>query len=414
MVSLTVNGESQQFDGDPNMPLLWYLRDQLGLTGSKYGCGAGLCGACTVHLGGEAVRSCMTSMADAEGKEVVTIEGLSPDGNHPVQVAWREINVPQCGFCQCRPDHAGRRPARAEASRRRTRRSSRRWPATCAGADATSGSSRRSAKLPRERNPMLQYLNEQLARAPMAPGERVLIENVSRRTFLKGTVSGVGLVVAMQFLPFRSAGAFEPYHTGGLDMPNGIVTNPLVFVSIDPDGTVTIVAHRSEMGTGARTSVPMVLADEMEADWARVKIVQAPGDEPKYGNQDTDGSRSMRHHIQPMRQMGAAVRSMLEQAAAKKWGVDVELCQAKNHEVVLLEKAGEGMAETNQRLGYGELAAAAMALPVPPFEKLTFKDEADFRYIGQGQVQIYDLHDITTGKAIYGADVKTCPGRSMR
>jgi isoquinoline 1-oxidoreductase alpha subunit len=100
MVSLTVNGESQQFDGDPNMPLLWYLRDQLGLTGSKYGCGAGLCGACTVHVAGQAVRSCMTSMADAEGKEVVTIEGLSPDGNHPVQVAWREINVPQCGFCQ--------------------------------------------------------------------------------------------------------------------------------------------------------------------------------------------------------------------------------------------------------------------------------------------------------------------------
>jgi isoquinoline 1-oxidoreductase subunit beta len=252
---------------------------------------------------------------------------------------------------------------------------------------------------------MLQYLTEQLARAPMAIGERVLIENVSRRAFLKGTASGIGLVVAMQLVPFRSAGAFEQYHTGGLEMPNGIVTNPLVFVSIDPDGTVTIVAHRSEMGTGSRTSVPMVLAEEMEADWARVKIVQAPGDEPKYGNQDTDGSRSMRHHIQPMRQMGAAVRSMLEQAAATTWGVDPEVCQAQNHEVVLMEKAGEGMAATNQRLGFGELAAAAMALPVPPFEKLTFKDEADFRYIGKGQVQIYDLHDITTGKAIYGADI---------
>jgi isoquinoline 1-oxidoreductase subunit beta len=103
--------------------------------------------------------------------------------------------------------------------------------------------------------------------------------------------------------------------------------------------------------------------------------------------------------------MGAAVRSMLEQAAAQKWGVDRELCRANNHEVALLEKVGEGMAETDQHLGYGELAAAAMALPVPPFEQLTFKDEADFRYIGRGEVQIYDLHDITTGKAIYGADV---------
>ena len=100
MVSLNVNGVDQQFDGDPGMPLLWYLRDELGLTGSKYGCGAGLCGACTIHLGGEAVRSCMVTVGEAEGKEVVTIEGLSADGNHPVQVAWREINVPQCGFCQ--------------------------------------------------------------------------------------------------------------------------------------------------------------------------------------------------------------------------------------------------------------------------------------------------------------------------
>ena len=100
MVALTVNGESREFDGDPNMPLLWYLRDELQLNGSKYGCGVGLCGACTVHLGGEAVRSCMLTVADADGQDVVTIEGPSPDGNHVVQIAWRELNVPQCGFCQ--------------------------------------------------------------------------------------------------------------------------------------------------------------------------------------------------------------------------------------------------------------------------------------------------------------------------
>jgi isoquinoline 1-oxidoreductase subunit alpha len=101
VISLRVNGEDRQFDGDPNMPLLWYLRDELALTGSKFGCGVGLCGACTVHVDGEATRSCITGMADAEGVEVTTIEGLDPEGNHPVQVAWRELNVPQCGFCQC-------------------------------------------------------------------------------------------------------------------------------------------------------------------------------------------------------------------------------------------------------------------------------------------------------------------------
>ena len=94
--------------------------------------------------------------------------------------------------------------------------------------------------------------------------------------------------------------------TGGEEMPHGIVTNPLVFVAIDPDGTVTLVAHRAEMGTGVRTSLPMVLADEMGADWERVVIVQAPGDEPRFGNQDTDGSRSLRHFFEPMRRAGAA------------------------------------------------------------------------------------------------------------
>ena len=100
MVSLTVNGVAQTFDGDPGTPLLWYVRDELGLTGTKYGCGTGLCGACTVHVNGEAVRSCLATVAEAEGKSVTTIEGLSSDGNHPVQQAWRDVNVPQCGFCQ--------------------------------------------------------------------------------------------------------------------------------------------------------------------------------------------------------------------------------------------------------------------------------------------------------------------------
>lgn len=100
MISLKVNGVSRQFNGDPKMPLLWYLRDELGLTGSKFGCGSGLCGACTVHVNGGAVRGCITSVEMAAGKEVTTIEGLDPNGNHPVQRAWRAVNVPQCGYCQ--------------------------------------------------------------------------------------------------------------------------------------------------------------------------------------------------------------------------------------------------------------------------------------------------------------------------
>jgi len=100
MITLTVNRVAHDFDGDPETPLLWYLRDELQLTGTKYGCGLGLCGACTVHLDGEAVRSCQTTLQEAAGKRVTTIEGLAAAGDHPLQRAWKQHNVPQCGYCQ--------------------------------------------------------------------------------------------------------------------------------------------------------------------------------------------------------------------------------------------------------------------------------------------------------------------------
>ena len=100
MIQLKVNGAKQSFDGAPEMPLLWYLRDFLGLTGSKFGCGVGLCGACTVHVNGQAARSCVTTMGNTAGREVTTVEGLEQDGLHPVQKAWMQVNVPQCGYCQ--------------------------------------------------------------------------------------------------------------------------------------------------------------------------------------------------------------------------------------------------------------------------------------------------------------------------
>jgi isoquinoline 1-oxidoreductase subunit alpha len=100
MATLTVNGTERRYDGDPEMPLLWYLRDELGLTGTKFGCGQALCGACTVHVDGTAVRACQTPISAVEGTKVTTIEGLSPDGDDPLQAAWRELNVAQCGYCQ--------------------------------------------------------------------------------------------------------------------------------------------------------------------------------------------------------------------------------------------------------------------------------------------------------------------------
>jgi isoquinoline 1-oxidoreductase subunit beta len=223
----------------------------------------------------------------------------------------------------------------------------------------------------------------------------VKVENVSRRSMLKALGIAGGFVLAA---PVLSRPAFAAYQTGAEKMPHGTVVDPRVFVPIAPDGTVTIVAHRSEMGTGVRTSLPLIVAEEMDADWSRVRVQQAHGDEVKYGNQDTDGSRSTRHYLMPMRQIGASARTMLEQAAAKRWGVPVAEVRAVNHEVVH-EASG-------RKIGFGDLAADAAKEPVPALDSLKLKDPKNFRYLGKGEIGIVDLHDITTGKAGYGADIR--------
>ncbi|MEO0760667.1 MAG: molybdopterin cofactor-binding domain-containing protein [Pseudomonadota bacterium] len=232
---------------------------------------------------------------------------------------------------------------------------------------------------------MLQYIQAAAGAAP------IVVRPVSRRLFQKtATASGLALAAF-------PAGAFETYPTGGLEMPGGLATDPLVFVSIDGDGTVTIVTHRSEMGQGARTSLPMVVAEELDADWSRVVIEQAVGDHERYGNQNTDGSRSLRHHLQTMRQMGAAVRRMLVEAAAERWGIAPEGVEVGLH---TLTNTSSG-----ETIDFGAVAEDALARPVPDFGSLSFKDPADFRYLGRGEIGITDLHDITTGRAVYGADV---------
>lgn len=252
---------------------------------------------------------------------------------------------------------------------------------------------------------MLHYLRDLEAGVSAASGGKTIaaIENVSRRGVVGGLLIGSGLVLAFRVGPAAAREPLKAYPTGGDSMPHKTVADPNVFISIDTEGVVTIVTHRAEMGTGIRTSLPMVVADEMEADWSRVKLVQAPGDEPRYGNQDTDGSRSMRHFIQPMRQCGAAMRTMLEAAAAAKWGVDPQLAKAKNHTVVLLDKNNK---ETGKSFGFGELAEAAKALPVPAQDKLLYKTPDEFNLMRKGEAKIADLHDITVGKAVYGADVR--------
>lgn len=230
--------------------------------------------------------------------------------------------------------------------------------------------------------------------------EEFSIVNLSRREFLKrfaltGFVLAAGFPIAAEAKKDAKAKAIQY----GVDaMPHGWVDNPLVFVAIAEDGAVTIVCHRSEMGQGVRTSLPMVVADELDADWTRIKVTQAPADEVRFGNQDTDGSRSVRHFFMPMRRVGAAARMMLEQAAAKEWGVPVAEVKAELHAVV--HKA------SGKKLDYGKLAKAAAALPVPPRDTLQLKPPTEFRYIGKGNIRLCDGLDIVTGRSQYGIDTR--------
>ena len=245
------------------------------------------------------------------------------------------------------------------------------------------------------------------------------IENVSRRGILKGILSTTGLVLAVHVMPSGPALADDAPKWGAQGMPHGTVNNPLAFVSIAPDGTVTIVCHRSEMGQGVRTGMPLIVADEMEADWSRVKIAQAPGDEVKFGNQDTDGSRSTRHHFfMPMRQDPTpAARMMLEAAAAETLKASTSPTW-RRRTTRLIQKS------TRKEARPRESSAADARHDGRAIECQPRKDgrrdawsacrskttSSQFRYIGKEGTNIVDGFNITTGRATYGQDVRL-PGR---
>jgi isoquinoline 1-oxidoreductase beta subunit len=217
------------------------------------------------------------------------------------------------------------------------------------------------------------------------------IENVSRRGFLKGLAGTGALVLGACYAPTILWGQQSP---GVRTDADNATLHPNVFVGVETDGTIWIVAHRSEMGTVIRTTLPMVLADELDADWKRVKIDQAIGD-PRYGDQNTDGSHSIRSFFDVVRLSGATARVMLIQAAAQQWGVPATECKTDLHAVV--------HSSSGRRLGYGELATAASKLPVPNKDEVQLKSKSAWRYIGKGMTS-YDLTDLVTGKAVYGMD----------
>ena len=228
------------------------------------------------------------------------------------------------------------------------------------------------------------------------------IRNLSRRDFLKNSGITGAMVLGAQVVPSSLIAGARAQSTGASIQPN-------LFVSIADDGMVTITCSRSEMGQGVRTGIPMILADELEADWQRVKIWQAPGDAEKYDpagkdGQNTDGSRSTRHHLDVMRELGAAGRYVLEQAAARKWGVDPGEVYAKDHRI---HHTGSG-----RSFDFGEVVDAAADIAVPTgADAPKLKDPSQWKYIGR-DMPVVDNYDMSTGGADFGADV-SLPGMKI-
>lgn len=344
-----VNGTTHRIEAAPDKPLLWVLRDALGLKGTKYGCGIGICGACIVWIDGEPNHACMVPLERVGNRKVVTIEGLGAD--HPVVRAWIAAQVPQCGYCQ---------------------------PAQILSAAALL-----------ERNPMPQTADVEAA-----------MSGVLCRC---GTYARIRRAVQMAAARERSAGA--PSHLPELlsDLPPDAGTALNEWIWINGAGLVTVMVNHSEMGQGALTALAVLAAEELDVEIELVRTVFAPVD-ARYrngyfgGEQFTGGSSTVRGEWKLLRAASAEARARLLRAAARRWGVDPGGCRTEHGYVV--------HAASGRRLAYGELNEEAARLAT--LRKVPLKEPAEFRYIGRPLTRL-DVPAMCLGKTRYGIDV-TVPG----
>ena len=349
MVTLDVNGQQHPVRSSLDSPLLWTLREDLGLRGTKYGCGTGICGTCTVHVDGEARHACVTTVAEVVGKRIATIEGLA---QHPGRVisAWIAEQVSQCGYCQ---------------------------PGQIMMATAL------------------------LARNP-SPTDAEIDAAMSKVLCRCGTYQRIRRAIGRAALNRSETHpqAIEPTSIAGT---REVTLNR--WLRIAADGTVTLVIDRSEMGQGVTTGLAMLAAEELEIDLRQLRTEFAPA-HPDYcnamlGEQVTGGSTSVRAAWRPLREAAAQTRERLVAAAAAAWGVPRKDCRAEHGAVV--------HAATGRRSGYGDLAERAAAQKVPSSVRLKRPDA--FRLIGTPQPRL-DLPEHITGRAMFGSDV-SIPGMLM-
>jgi isoquinoline 1-oxidoreductase beta subunit len=372
MITLSINGRTHTLKIDPDTPLLLALREHLRLTGTKYSCGIGVCGACTVLLDGKPSRSCVTPVQNAVGKEITTIEGIP--AQHPVQQAWVRAQVPQCGYCQ--PGFImqtiGLLQQNPDAS----------LPDLVKGLNHNLC---RCGTYPRIKQ-ALQHLLSPAAAPPAYPSAPLFFPAEPRLG------KGLGLIVVPADKGFSLAAVAQ--RLTALD--------PAVWFWLTPDNLVTLVISKSEMGQGVYTSLPMILAEELDLPWDLLRVEAAPAaagyQDPVWGMQSTGGSTSISHLHDVFRQIGAAARQMLLAAAAREWGVAMESCLIRQGFIQHPPSGRQGR--------YGDFCSQAAGLPVPPTPKL--KAAADFTYLGQSLPRP-DLVLKVNGTAAFGLDHFTSP-----
>lgn len=413
MKTLNINGQDTEVLAPDDMPLLWVLRDLVNLHGPKFGCGKGLCGACTVHIDGAAVRSCVLPVGAAAGRKIRTIEGIGGEQPHPLQLAWVEHQVPQCGYCQAGQImtaaallESNPAPSDAEIDAAMTGNLCRcgTYPRIRAAIKSAAGHMKSSAPATTGQtgstfDPVSHGLMSAaglglLARwnRPGKPKDSKTPRTFSRRAVLGGAALGAGaLVVGFRFS--QPAKAMQSRARVPHFQPNA-------FLRISADGRVTAILGVCEMGQGVYTALAAVLADELEADWHKVSVEAAPVD-PAYGNplfqgiQATAASTSVQVFYETTREAAAAARMMLIEAAAKTWNVPVDGCRASNSTV---------RGPSGQELSFGELVDAAAQLTSPAKEAIRLKDPKDFKFIGRSMPRL-ETPQIVTGQLPYGIDM---------